>query len=61
MLRVSDQEIRIYPLVKLRGHGQHSQYLEPLIEYFSPKKDLEIQKIDYQFRKGADEIMKIKS
>ena len=60
MLRVARHELIIYPLVKLRGHGQHSQYLEPLMEYFSSKNDLEIQKIDYHFRKGADEIMKIK-
>jgi hypothetical protein len=57
MLRVSSQEVRIFPLVKLRGHGEHSEYVEQIIKDLSSEYLVKIQKVKYQFRKGANEMM----
>lgn len=57
MLRVSSQEVRIYPLVKLRGQGEHSDYVNQIINDLSTEYRVRIQKVNYQFRKGANEMM----
>lgn len=59
MLRVSSKEIRIYPIVKLRGKGSKSIFLSPLINELSDMADFEIVKVDYRFRRGGDEMLKI--
>ena len=59
MLRVSIQEIRIYPLISLNQHGKRSKYLDHIIEEFGGDYLLDIQKVNYRFRKGADEMLRI--
>ena len=56
MLRVSSEELRIYPLV---NRGIKSLYVNRIIsdlEYL----DVDILKVDYEFRKGGNEMMVIK-
>jgi hypothetical protein len=60
MLRVSSQEVRIFPLVKLRGQGEYSDHVEQIIKDLSSEYSVRIQKVNYHFRKGADEMMCIR-
>ncbi|MCK9150513.1 class I SAM-dependent methyltransferase [Methanobacterium alcaliphilum] len=56
MIRVSSQEVRIYPLVQLRN-SKKSEYVEQIINDLSPDFSLEVHKVDYKFRPGADEML----
>lgn len=58
MIRVSSQEVRIYPLVRLRSNRK-SKFVDSLIRDLSPNYHTEIQKVDYRFREGADEMLRI--
>lgn len=58
MLRVAE-EVRIYPIVCLRGNGERSSFVERIIEDISHEGYLEIMEVDYRFRKGGNEMMKI--
>lgn len=59
MLRVSSKEVRIYPIVRLRGEGSKSVFLPSIISELSDKAEFKIEKVDYQFRRGGDEMLKI--
>ena len=48
----------IYPLVKHRA--KKSDYVNKIISDLSEKADVKIEKVDYEFRKGANEMMRIK-
>lgn len=54
MIRIAE-EVRIYPIVSLRGEGERS----PLVELISTDKNLEVEivDVDYRFRKGGHEMM----
>ena len=58
MIRVCSQEVRIYPLVRLRSQ-KNSEFVDQLIQDISPDYHTEIQKVDYHFREGADEMLRI--
>lgn len=60
-LRVTSGEIRIYPLVRLRGEGERSSFVEMIIEDITDECNVEIVEVDYKFRKGGNEMMKIKN
>ena len=57
ILRISN-ETRIFPLIKL--DGTKSQPVEKIIDSLKNKFDITIQKTDYHFQLGADEMMIIK-
>jgi Methyltransferase domain len=57
MLRVSSDELRIYPLVKHKG--KKSPFMERILEELGEKVDVDIIKVDYEFRRGGNEVMKI--
>lgn len=59
MLRVSSKEARIYPIVRLRGEGSKSVFLPSIISELSDKAEFKIEKVNYQFRRGGDEMLKI--
>jgi len=59
MLRISSNEVRIYPIVKLRGEGSKSVFLSRIIDELSDLASFEIVKVDYKFRRGGDEMLKI--
>jgi Methyltransferase domain len=56
MLRVSSNELRIYPLVKNRGKKSEfvKQIMNDLIDF-----KVEIVKVDYEFRKDGNEMLRI--
>ncbi len=56
MLRVSSRELRIYPLV--RNRGEKSPFVNRIIKDL--QEDVEILKVDYEFREGGNEMIKIK-
>ncbi|MDI6643794.1 MAG: methyltransferase domain-containing protein [Methanobacteriaceae archaeon] len=56
MLRVA-REVRVYPLVK--GQSKISEYLEPLIEKINHTADFELVPVNYRFRRGGYEMLKI--
>ena len=56
MIRVSSNEVRIYPLVKNRK--LKSDFVECIIKDL-PDMDIQIVKVDYEFRKGGNEMMRI--
>jgi hypothetical protein len=56
MLRVSSKELRIYTLV--RNRGEKSPFVNRIIKDL--KEDIEILKVDYEFRQGGNEMIKIK-
>ena len=56
MIRVSSKEVRIYPLVKNRK--LKSNFVECIIKDLSDV-DIQIVKVDYEFRKGGNEMMRI--
>jgi SAM-dependent methyltransferase len=58
MLRVASGELRIYPLVKSKG--EKSPFLERIIKELQGTVEIEIVKVDYEFRKGGDEMMRMK-
>jgi hypothetical protein len=57
MLRVSSDELRIYPLVK--NKGMKSLYVNRIISDLEDV-DVDILGVDYEFRKGGNEMMIIK-
>jgi hypothetical protein len=58
MLRVAN-EVRIFPLLMLEGIV--SLYVAEIIDVFMAQKlHVEIQKVGYQFQRGADEMLVIK-
>lgn len=59
MLRISSNEVRIYPIVKLRGEGNKSAFLYRIIDELSDLANFDIVKVDYKFRRGGDEMLKI--
>lgn len=58
MIRVSSQEVRIYPLVRLRSN-EKSEFVHKLIQDLSTDYHVEIKKVEYHFREGADEMLLI--
>lgn len=58
MIRVASKELRIYPLVKSKG--EKSPYLKKIMEDLRGTVKIEIVKVDYEFRRGGDEMMRIK-
>lgn len=59
MLRISSNEVRIYPTLKLRGEGNKSVFLSRIIDELSDLASFEIVKVNYKFRRGGDEMLKI--
>jgi SAM-dependent methyltransferase len=56
MLRVAKGELRIYPLVKNRG--VKSDFVDRIMDDV-PDVKMEIVRVDYEFRKGGNEMLKI--
>ncbi len=56
MLRVAE-EVRIYPIVRLRGKGRRSRFIKPLKEDNMIDGDVKIVDVDYRFREGGNEMM----
>ncbi|MGC9516695.1 MAG: methyltransferase domain-containing protein [Methanomicrobiales archaeon] len=56
MLRVG-KEVRIYPLVKHKS--KKSEYLTSIMDDLSPSADLELVNVDYEFRKGGNQMLQI--
>jgi SAM-dependent methyltransferase len=59
MIRISSKEVRIYPIVKLRSGGNKSSFLSRIISELSDIADFEIVEVNYKFRKGGNEMLKI--
>jgi len=59
MLRVTSEEVRIYPLVNLQGNGEKSNFVGRIMNDLANEADMEIVKVNYRFRKGGNEMMKI--
>jgi SAM-dependent methyltransferase len=57
MIRVASNEVRIYPLVKNRG--LKSDFVQCIINDLQDV-DIKIMKVNYEFRKGGNEMMIIK-
>lgn len=57
MLRVAT-EIRIFPLLNL--NAEKSEVLDGLIEYFNTDYSVSIEKVDYEFQKNGNEMLRIK-
>jgi hypothetical protein len=60
MLRVTAGEVRIYPLVNLQGNGEKSHFVNLIKEDLTHEVNVELVEVDYRFRKGGNEMMKIK-
>ncbi|MFX1276336.1 MAG: hypothetical protein ACFFBP_01200 [Promethearchaeota archaeon] len=58
MLRIASREIRLFPLVNL--YGKSSRRLDGILEYLD-LNDIEwfIEKVDYEFIRGGNEMMRI--
>jgi hypothetical protein len=59
MLRVCKGELRIYPLVK--HHEKKSAYVKQIQKEFADDVEIRILEVDYQFRKGGNEMMVLKN
>jgi len=58
MCRVSKKEVKIFPLLDLKN--QKSQYLKPILEILKERGfKTKIVKTDYEFQKGANELLSI--
>ena len=58
LLRVTKEELRIFPLVDLQG--QRYEYLDEMIEFLVKNKYQVTEiKVAYQFQKNADSLLKI--
>lgn len=57
MLRVSSKEVLIYPLVKHKN--KKSEYVKGIMDDLGENMDIKLEKVDYEFRKGATQMMKI--
>lgn len=59
MLRVTKKEIRIFPIVNLKG--ERYEKLDDIIEYLSELGcKIEEVKVDYEFQTNANTMLKIK-
>jgi hypothetical protein len=59
MCRVSKKEVKIFPLLDLKN--QKSEYLEPVLDTLKNKGfETKIIKTNYEFQKGANELLSIK-
>ncbi len=59
MCRVSKNEVKIFPLLDLQN--SRSKYLEPILKILKEKGfETKIIKADYEFQKGANELLSIK-
>lgn len=59
MCRVSKEEVRIFPLLNLKN--EKSEYLEPILKILNDRGfETKIIKTDYEFQKGANELLSIK-
>ena len=59
MCRISKDEIKIFPLLDLQN--QKSKYLEPVLEVLKNKGfETKVIKTNYEFQKGANELLSIK-
>jgi ubiquinone/menaquinone biosynthesis C-methylase UbiE len=56
MLRVTSGELRIYPLI--RSKGKNSIFLKPLMNDINGA-EIEILNVNYEFRKGGNEMIRI--
>lgn len=56
MLRVA-KEVRIFPLLNL--NNQKSPYVDEIIRSFNSQYQSKILPVDYEFQKGANEVLKI--
>jgi hypothetical protein len=60
LIRVTNKEIRIFPLVNLKGEkSDFVQWVKEDEEFDG--FDFEVRKVDYEFIKGGNEFLKIKS
>lgn len=59
MLRTTSSEIRIYPIVKHHGEDHQSAFLPQLMDELSYKADFNVEKVEYEFRRGSDEMLKV--
>ncbi len=58
MCRVSKKEVKIFPLLDLKN--KKSQYLEPILDILKNKGfETKIIKTNYEFQKGANELLSI--
>ena len=59
MCRVCSKEVRIFPIFDLKN--QRSKYIGPILEILKSKGfETKIVKTDYEFQKGANEMLSIK-
>ena len=59
MCRVSKKEVKIFPLLDLKN--QKSKYLKPILDILKNKGfETKIIKTNYEFQKGANELLSIK-
>lgn len=59
MCRVSQKEVKIFPLCDLKN--QKSKYIEPIIEILNNNGfETQIIKSNYEFQKGVNEVLSIK-
>lgn len=58
MMRVAKEEVRIYPLVKHKK--KKSIFVKRIINDLAPQADIRIVKVDYEFRRGGNQMMQIK-
>lgn len=56
MLRIS-REIRIFPILDL--DAKRSELLDDLIEHFEKDYSVTIEKVDYEFQRGGNEMLRI--
>ena len=59
MLRVTS-EVRIYPLISLRGDGKKSSFVNKIKKDIIPEGKIKILDVKYRFREGCNEMMCIK-
>lgn len=57
MIRVSSEEVRIYPLVK--NKGQKSIFVKKIRDNLPENIKTEIVRVDYQFRRGGNEMLRL--
>ncbi|ANQ47744.1 SAM-dependent methyltransferase [Flammeovirga sp. MY04] len=57
MLRVAE-EVRIFPIVNL--NGERTELLDDIIKNYAGKNMVLLQKVEYEFQKGANEMLVIK-
>lgn len=59
LLRVAS-EVRIFPIIKL--NGEPSSYVEPVIQSLANQGfNIQIQTVGYEFQKGGNQMLKIRS